>query len=331
MKVIKTILLFIIISLATLSVSAKVIEDRSALSKMIELTFRVNQLFQKDYTDESAEAYLNEKAKENEPIYDLSQDYDIPLLNADTSITESHLNGMRVFEFKPTTPSGDVLIYLHGGAYVSSASSLHFRFVDKLASETNLTVYLPLYPLAPLSNAEEVFPLMHDFYDYLTNQYNNHNLFIMGDSAGGGLALGFTLDLLNLEKPLPDKIILNAPWLDLELDNEAVELAQQKDPFLNNNNAKYLGDAWRNGLDVLDYRVSPIHGDFTGLPETLLFIGTYDILHPDALLFKEKANADGVDLTFIEGDKMLHVYPLYPFMKEAKDAFDTLTDFLLTE
>jgi len=331
MKIIIPIITFFIAALISFAFYARVFEQRSAVSKWIEMGFKIGNLTNRDYTDETAAQYLKEKEEDHKQLLYDGTPYDIPYNRFNNDVKEINEGQLRIIHLEAIQAEGPIIIYLAGGAYVNQPSFIHYRFIDELATKTNAHVYMPLYPLAPSYGVEDALDLLLPFYARIQNEYPNQKIILMGDSAGAGLALAFTMHLNTLNQTIPSQLILNAPWLDIHLNDPMVETIQKRDPFLRQNNAVYLGDAWRKDVPADDYRVSPLYGDYSNLPKTLMIIGTYDILYPDTLTFKEKANASGVDLTYIAKDKMLHVYPLFPFLPEANDTLEQIIDFILTE
>ena len=91
--------------------------------------------------------------------------------------------------FNESTSTENLVLYLHGGAYVNEIEKLHISFCDKLAEKVNATVFAPIYPLAPNHTFEETYDIVENLYDLLLKF--NKPISIMGDSAGGGLLLHF--------------------------------------------------------------------------------------------------------------------------------------------
>ena len=81
------------------------------------------------------------------------------------------------------------------------------------------------------------------------------------------------------------------------------------------------------GFDRKDWRISPLYGDLSVLPKTLLLTGTRDILHPDCLVFAERARAAGIDVELFVEPGMMHVWPLIA-IPEARRARDRIVAFL---
>ena len=94
----------------------------------------------------------------------------------------------------------------------------------------------------------------------------------------------------------------------------------KNDPVLGEVGLREIGKSWAGDLDTKDYRVSPLYGDNTGLPRTLIFAGTGEIFYKDIKKYVDNLENDGVDVRFITGGGMFHIYPLFP-SPEARNAF----------
>ena len=81
------------------------------------------------------------------------------------------------------------------------------------------------------------------------------------------------------------------------------------------------------GIDRSDWHISPLYGDLSVLPKTLLLTGSHDLLSPDNLIFAEKARAAGVEIDVVYEEGMFHVWPLID-MPEARRASDSIVAFL---
>lgn len=146
------------------------------------------------------------------------------------------------------------------------------------------------------------------------------DMVLMGDSAGDELALALA-QLLNERKiQQPGNIILISPWLDLSLANSEIQAIEKHDPFLGRSGAVEVGKMYAGNTDPLHYLLSPLYGELNRLAEITLFMGTYDILVADARKFVKIASEQGIDVSYFEVPKMIHVYPIFNF-PEAKIAF----------
>ena len=136
-------------------------------------------------------------------------------------------HGWPVFILAPRTARSDHrVLYLHGGAYVHGPFGAHWRLISRLIQRTRAQVTMPLYPLAPRHTWRDAFSLLGHVYAEMASQQNTANITFTGDSAGGGLALAFAQLLREKAQPLPGKLVLLSPWLDVTFsDPKQLELA----------------------------------------------------------------------------------------------------------
>ena len=135
---------------------------------------------------------------------------------------------------------------------------------------------------------------------------------LAGDSAGGGLALGLAQDLLADGAPLPERLVLLSPWLDLTLSNPAIPEYERRDPWLAKAGLVEAGLVWAGGDDPTAPRLSPRNGALTGLPRVALFVGTREIAYPDVADLGRSAAEAGVEVDLTVAEGAVHVYPLVP-------------------
>ena len=221
-------------------------------------------------------------------------------------------DGWPLYEVAPrgARPAGRVL-FLHGGAYFREMRDWHWRFVERLARESNLSVLVPIYPLAPVGTADIVVPavvgLVHDVL-----RRPNGPLFLVGDSAGAGMAVAVAQELARTDPDALAGLVLVSPWVDVACADPGVVERAERDPWLQAPGLRAAGDAYRGALPREHPWVSPIHGPLTGLPPMLVLSGTDDILNADAHRLVDDAAAAGVEVELVEGPAMIHDYPLHP-------------------
>lgn len=230
-------------------------------------------------------------------------------------------------------PSGSnpekVIMYVHGGGYVSGSCSDHRGFVSKFAAFTGVSNLVYEYGLAP----ENPYPAAVEdsvrvYRWLLTSGFKPGNIIIAGESAGGGLTLAILLYLRDHNIPLPKAGVAISPWTDLTCSGETYQTKNKVSPApLNSWHVFAKHYAGENPL-TLPY-ISPLSGDLNGLPPLFINSGMDDELFDDGRLFAEKAMAAGVDVTFRAGEKMLHCYPLLaPMFPEATEAMDEMVAFI---
>ena len=228
-------------------------------------------------------------------------------------VTAGEIDGFRCVTVTPrhrtADADGPMVLYLHGGAYVSPIARQHWALISRLAG-AGAAVHVPLYGRAPQHTYREAYRLLDTVYADLAPRADR--LTVMGDSAGGGLALGLVQTLRDTGRPLPRALTLIAPWVDITCSNPRIAAIAPHDPWLSTVGAKIAGNAWAGDADPTDPRLSPVFGSMAGLPPIDLYYGDRDITFADADLIAAPARAAGVavDLTVAPGS--CHVYPLTP-------------------
>ena len=227
-------------------------------------------------------------------------------------------NGTQVFTFGDKN-ARRVIVFIHGGAFINEINYQHHLFCLALSKKLDAYVIAPVYPLAPKHTCDETFALMENLYESIISKLaKDQTISLMGDSAGGGFALSFCQHLKAIDLPQPNNIVVYSPWVDISLSDSPYE--NDSDPILGEIGLREMGKSWAGDLDTHDYRVSPLFGDNTDLPRTLIFTGDNEIFYKDILKYYEKLKEDGVDARLVVGDGMFHIYPLFP-SPEAWDAF----------
>jgi acetyl esterase/lipase len=241
-------------------------------------------------------------------------------------VRRSAVSGMPVFELRvPGSTPVRTVLYLHGGGFVSGPDRLHWRYAARLARRLGVRVVLPAYPLTPTHTWKDATPPLVDLFEQLAVE-SPHGVVLMGDSAGGGLAMLLAQQVARRPGPQPTHLVMFAPWVDLTGETSGTEEAARRDPWLNLTKLRIYGSWWGAG-DPPDQEASPLANDVVGLPPTLLFCGTRDLLHPQSLALVAATRDAGVPLTYVEGTGLLHVYPILP-IPEARAAFDRVEAFL---
>lgn len=239
-------------------------------------------------------------------------------------------NGWMVYEISPKTAgrpsesSAGRALYLHGGAYVFEIALQHWQLVANLVVSANTRITLPIYPLAPIETAGTIVPKATDLAAALIAEAGSAKVSLIGDSAGGGMALAVAMELRNRGLPALHRIVLISPWLDISGTDPALQLIAPSDPWLAVAGSREAGRFYRGSLPEDHPTVSPIHGDLSGLGPITMFSGTRDILNADARRLMRLAAAAGIAIDYHEEVGMIHVYPLLP-IPEGRVARGTIT------
>lgn len=225
------------------------------------------------------------------------------------TITDAH--GWRTLRIckSGVTPKCN-FVYIHGGAFIICIDQTHVRLCEAVAERCEAAVYIALYPLAPAVHVMTGLEMLADAYRVALK--DGLPVYIMGDSAGANLTLCLTLYLKQLGEILPAAIFPISPLADFTLSNPEIAEVEKRDPML----CRYLGEqtySWlEEGMSKDDPMVSPIHGDLTNMPPTLMFVGENDILGPDDMLLYEKMKANGNRVGVLYGKGLFHTAPTAP-------------------
>ncbi len=290
----------------------------SKRSKIIETVLEKTHREYIDNADKAKEHLTERSLEEDEP-------YEIPKRIYHTKVESKDMFGCQMILFNEIEDAEHLVIYIHGGIYVNEIRLPHISFCDNLAKKINACVFTPIYPLAPNHTYKETYEIVEKLYNHLLTM--NKPIIIMGDSAGGGFTASFCEYLAVNNLPQPKNIILISPWVDVSMSGDYDDV--EYDPMLGVEGAREMGKSWAGDLDPKDYRISPLFGEVSKLPKTTLFIGTHEIIYSDVIKFYDKLKDNGVDVELNVGEEMSHVYPLYPFVPESKEAFNHIVEILL--
>ena len=239
-------------------------------------------------------------------------------------ITTRWMNGRAIWTVAPRENASDLHIcYFHGGAYVLGFSAFYWRFISRLVDRLHCTVIAPDYPLAPQYHVDDVFAMALPLYRELVASVGAANLTVMGDSAGGGLALALAQALRGEGIEQPAHLLLLSPWLDVTMTNPGIQEVDALDVVLGVQGLRDAGEMYAGETATTDYHVSPIYVSVKDLAPITLFIGTHDILVADCRKLRTQAEAEGVEIDYHEYEGMMHVWVLLP-LPEADAAMDTI-------
>ena len=236
----------------------------------------------------------------------------------------------KVFAIEPAEKNKDskYILYFHGGAYMGGLEKYHWEFIEKIAKQTGYGVIIPDYPLTPKNTYKDVFEMVEPLYQEIIKEIEPQNLIMMGDSAGGGLALALEEKLGEENIEVPEKLILISPWLDTTMTNPQIDKVQENDKDLSKEKLKIAGILYSGEKENSSYLVNPINGPIGKLKNVTIYTGTSDILNPDAKDFVEKAKNEGIQITLKEYEKASHIWILKKQDELATKAYDDLIEEL---
>lgn len=230
----------------------------------------------------------------------------------------------------PKSRPDRAVLYLHGGGYVSGGPAHYRHFVWRIADALAATVWVLAYRLAP----EHPFPAAledaAEAYAYLArNASDTRGLFVMGDSAGGGLTLALLLKLRDEDRSLPRAAVALSPWTDLALTGASLAENASADPMLNASHLPDIARLYLGGTDPRTPYASPLYGCAARLPPVLIQVGSDEVLRDDAVRMAEKLKRDNAQSRLEVWPRMPHGWQLcVPFLPEARRAIGNIASFV---
>ena len=218
-------------------------------------------------------------------------------------------------EFKPNRSYDPdyVILYCHGGGYVSGRLDYAGNLGAKLALATGFRVYTFAYRLAP----EHPYPAAADdgnaLWKYITeNVAPADHVLLAGDSAGGNLALCLTQKLISEGRPVPRELLLFSPWTDMTATSDSYESNKDIDPILTKEFVMNSARAYIGEKDPSDPAFSPLFGSFENFPPVYIMSGRNGILIDDSIKLKDKIDGAGGKAELDIEEKGWHVYMHMP-------------------
>ena len=222
---------------------------------------------------------------------------------------------------------GGVVLYLHGGGYTCGSLEYAKGFSSVLAAECGVRVFCAAYRLAPEHRYPAAVEDALEAYQYLLKKgYAGHQILLCGESAGGGLIYSLCLKLKELGLPLPCGLIGISPWTDLTGSGKSYEENREVDPSMSPELLQFYAKCYTD--DPADPLCSPLFGDLTGFPPSLLFVGGDEVMLDDTRMLHEKLVKSGCRSKLIVAPERWHAYVLYCLSENMPQDFETINRFM---
>ncbi|TYP72127.1 alpha/beta hydrolase fold domain-containing protein [Aquimarina intermedia] len=197
---------------------------------------------------------------------------------SDTLITEVGLN----------KNSPNLIIFIHGGAFISGPAKHHWDTVKAIAKQTNHKIWLCQYPKAPENKITKISANIDHVYTQAIENYAPDKISLIGDSVGGTLVTTLIQRLNSKNTTLPGKIILISPVMDATIFNSEIESIDPIDPMLSKKGVLSAKKMCAGTMDLKNVMMSPLYGCFNNFPRTVLFLAQNDITYPDQKIAAQK-------------------------------------------
>lgn len=246
-------------------------------------------------------------------------------------IVESSLEGIPAWRFiPPKVKAGRCVLFLHGGSYIyGSARTTHAELIARIALESSIEVVGLDFRLAP----EHRYPAQLEdavraFDTLVSSGMPAQNVLIMGDSAGGNLAVALQLALRDRGGPQAAAMVLSSPWANLEMPAASFK---ENEPFDYGTRDVLARQAltFAAGLALSDPRISPAYANLQGLSPCLVTVGELEIPRDDILDFADRLKRAGVNVTVHVARNMPHNASVFAaYHPEGKAALDAIVRFI---
>lgn len=259
----------------------------------------------------------------NQSLKDLKQDY---------SLKEVDIKGIKAawIESLNLIKNEGVIIYLHGGCYIYGNINNYCTIPVQLSNTTGIKVLSVNYSLAPENPFPKAIEDVQNIYEYLIEEgYTSDQIVIVGDSAGGGLALATVIKLRDLKVDLPAALGLFSPWVDLTLKGDTIETLKDFDNVLSKRQLEGAAKIYAEKQELTNPLISPVFADLKNCPPMMILAGGREILLSDSINLARKATLDNTTVNFIVWDKLDHVFAVDSTLPESKEAIEILGKFLL--
>lgn len=252
-------------------------------------------------------------------------------------------DGVPIELFKKKDENPEKLIYIiHGGAFIGGMSNMYRKNCLPYSKAGHGAAVVNIdYRTAP----DHEYPAAHDDvmkgWDFILRMgYKPENIILVGDSAGGNLTLSLLLKLRDEGRAMPGAAVVMSPWADLTASGASYRKNYNVDPMFgvkkdvpsDEKIEKLLAAdiyCYCKNADRRDPYVSPVFGDYHGMPPMFVCVGSTELLLDDSLTVVQKIKDAGGDVELQIGERMFHVYPMmHAVIPEAKKTWTEILEFI---
>jgi salicylate hydroxylase len=230
---------------------------------------------------------------------------------------------------EPEADRGErVVLHMHGGGYCFGSAECSVEYAARLATAAKGRCLALEYRLAP----EHPFPAALEdakaAYRMLLRTHSPEDIFFSGESAGAGLAIAAAMSLRDEGARMPAGIIALSPFVDCSLTSDSIDRLAGVDPIVERDTLTYMVTNYFQSACATDPLISPIFGDFEGLPRLLIQAGRMEVLVDEATRLENRAKQAGVDVRLELYDERLHIFSMFPFLPNAEKALLSVAAFI---
>jgi monoterpene epsilon-lactone hydrolase len=230
----------------------------------------------------------------------------------------------------PERRAGLHILYVHGGAFAMGSPRTHRGLTRRLAIAAHARVIVPAYRLAPEHPYPAALTDLRSIYRALLAQgAAASRIVIAGESAGGNLVLALAQALLADGDPLPAGLVLLSPWADLACTGESLVANRDVEMMVPVDAMPVAARMYAGEHDLRTPAISPLYGEFRGLPPLLVHASSTEVLRDDARRVVDAARAAGVSAELRLWPHLPHAFPAFAdILPEARAAVGEVAAFV---
>jgi len=254
----------------------------------------------------------------------------------ENELTRTSIAEVPVVKIHATIPTSRTIIYLHGGGFVFGLSPVYLRHMKRLAKLCRTNVIALDYSLAPEQPYPQALEEIQRVWQQLIadGAIDPTSTVLVGDSAGGNLALASSMRWRDAALPQPACLALISPGLDATLRGESYTKKAAVDPVLTRSKLEFFSSTYAGSTPKDNPFISPVYADVSGLPPVVIHVGSEEMLLSDSQVVVQKIRESGGDVTLLQGEGMWHCWHLLasyiPEARQAMHAFAVSIDTYLS-
>lgn len=226
-------------------------------------------------------------------------------------------------------PKDKVILYIHGGGFVSGSAEMKRDFTFYLAKKVGYNVFSANYSLAPENPFPKPLEDCYEIYKMLLTEYQANNIYLLGESAGGNLVISTILLAKQRNLQMPMGCVLISPtvqYVDMlpsYFKNEKSDCMLDR-TFIDEVRATYL----KKETDYVNPLISPLYADYTGFPKSLIICSDSEFLFDDSKLLHKKMLSFDCESDIKVYSNMMHAFAIIPSFKNSRSAIDEMKKFI---
>ena len=251
-------------------------------------------------------------------------------------VENRNIEGFDCYRFRHREKSGRYgVLYLYGGGFINPASKADFEICRGIVENTSAEVWALMYPLFPEYTMAETVKIALAGYLSLREKFDR--VLVFGFSSGACLAL-YLCEYIrheNLGFPIPDRLILNSPLLQLPPSESQMRMINELDKLDLCIPKEFFYPEGLTGMMIEAeaednrYLSRVLDSDLTGFPEIHLFYGTNECASAYLNDMKRCCAKYSVPLYVYMFEGMMHCWGLrdmYPEGTETQQIYFSLLD-----